>query len=61
MTTPFYYRTTKYFFIYNLKQANFVSRSAYELLLFEVSVNEIEVKRLKDLLDVGVRQGITGN
>ena len=49
MTTPFYYRTTKYvffvvvvvvvFFFYNLNQAIFVSRSTYEFLLFEVSVN----------------------
>ena len=60
MTTPFYCRTTKYFkilfylFFYNLKQATFVTRSTYELLLFEVvSVNETEMKRLKDL-DAGV-------
>ena len=45
------------FFFYNLKQAIFVSRSTYELLLFEVSVNWIEVKRL---YWIGVGQGITG-
>ena len=64
MTTPFYYRTTKYvflllllFFFYNLNQAIFVSRSTYEFLLFEVSVNWIEVKRL---YWIGIGQGITG-
>lgn len=37
-----------------MKQATFVTRSTYELLLFEVvSVNETEMKRLKDL-DAGV-------
>lgn len=45
------------FFFYNLKQAIFVSRSTYELLLFEVRVNWIEVKRL---YWIGVGQGITG-
>ena len=45
---------------HNLKQATFVTRSTYELILFEVaSVNEIEMKRLKELLDVGVGQRIT--
>ena len=47
-----------------MKQAtrSLITRSIYELLLFEVvmiSVNEIEMKRLKDL-DAGVGQGITG-
>ena len=45
------------FFFYNLNQAIFVSRSTYEFLLFEVSVNWIEVKRL---YWIGIGQGITG-